>query len=93
MIDEIETGIHHSRQKDFWSNILKICNELNVQLFATTHSEECIKVFYEASKELNEQKDIRLISLQEGEQEKIYSTTYTFENIEAGLYSDIELRA
>jgi AAA15 family ATPase/GTPase len=93
MIDEIETGIHHSRQKDFWSNILKICNELNVQLFATTHSKECIKVFYEASKELNEQKDIRLISLQEGEQEKIYSTTYTFENIEAGLYSDIELRA
>ena len=56
MIDEIETGIHHSRQKDFWSNILKICKELNVQLFATTHSEECIKAFYEASKELNEQK-------------------------------------
>lgn len=93
MIDEIETGIHYSRQKDFWLNILKVCNELNVQLFATTHSKECIQAFYEASKELNEQKDIRLISLQEGEQEKIHSTTYTFENIEAGLYSNIELRA
>ncbi|GGG58042.1 AAA family ATPase [Epilithonimonas arachidiradicis] len=93
MIDEIETGIHHSRQKYFWINILKICNELNVQLFATTHSNECIQAFYEASKELNEQKDIRLISLQEGEKEKIYTTTYTFENIEAGLYSNIELRA
>jgi len=93
MIDEIETGIHHSRQKDFLKNIILVCRELDVQLFATTHSEECIKAFYEASKELNEQKDIRLISLQEGEQEKIYSTTYTFENIEAGLYSNIELRA
>ncbi|SDI10438.1 ATPase/GTPase, AAA15 family [Chryseobacterium taeanense] len=93
MIDEIETGIHYSRQKDFWSNILKICNELDVQLFASTHSKECIQAFYEAGKELNEQKDIRLISLQEGEQDKIYSTTYNFKNIEAGLYSDIELRA
>jgi len=93
MIDEIETGIHYSRQKDFWLNILKICNELDVQIFATTHSNECLQAFYEASKELNEQKDIRLISLQEGEQEKIYSTTYNFENIEAGLYSNIELRA
>ncbi|WP_295231472.1 AAA family ATPase [uncultured Chryseobacterium sp.] len=93
MIDEIETGIHYSRQKGFWINILKICNELDVQIFATTHSNECLQAFYEASKELNEQKDIRLISLQEGEQEKIYSTTYNFENIEAGLYSNIELRA
>lgn len=93
MIDEIETGIHYSRQKDFWINILKICNELDVQIFATTHSNECLQAFYEASKDLNEQKDIRLISLQEGEQEKIYSTTYNFENIEAGLYSNIELRA
>lgn len=93
MIDEIETGIHHSRQKEFWLNILKVCDELNVQLFATTHSDECIQAFYDASKELEEQKDIRLISLQAGEQEKIYSTTYTFENIEAGLYSNIELRA
>lgn len=93
MIDEIETGIHYSRQQDFWINILKICNELDVQIFATTHSNECIQAFYKASKELNEQKDIRLISLQEGEQKKIYSTTYNFENIEAGLYSNIELRA
>lgn len=93
MIDEIEIGIHYSKQKEFLKNIIIVCNELNVQLFATTHSNECIQAFYEASKELNEQKDIRLISLQEGEQEKIYSTTYTFENIEAGLYSNIELRA
>lgn len=93
MIDEIETGIHYSRQKGFWINILKICNELDVQIFATTHSNECIQAFYEASKQLNEQSDIRLISLQEGEKDKIYCTTYNFENIEAGLYSNIELRA
>lgn len=92
MIDEIETGIHHSRQKDFLKNILMVCKELDVQIFATTHSEECIKAFYEASEELELKEKIRLISLEEGKNEKIYATTYNFENIEAGLYSNIEFR-
>ncbi|KAB1229785.1 AAA family ATPase [Chryseobacterium viscerum] len=91
--DEIEVGIHFSKIKKLWKTIFELAQKYNVQIFATTHSEECIQAFYEASKQLNEQKDIRLISLQEGEKEKIYSTTYNFENIEAGLYSNIELRA
>ena len=37
LIDEIEIGIHYSKMKDFWINILKVGKELDVQLFATTH--------------------------------------------------------
>lgn len=92
MIDEIETGIHHSRQKDFLKNIMIVCKELEVQLFATTHSEECIKAFYEASIELEQEENIRLISLEEGKNEKIYATTNRFENIKAGLISNVEFR-
>ena len=92
MIDEIEIGIHHSKLKEFWINIIKICKELNIQLFATTHSQECTEAFYKASLELKEQENIRLISLEEGKEEKIYATTYSFENIEASLISNIELR-
>ena len=92
MIDEIETGIHHSRQKDFLKNIMLVCKELDVQLFATTHSEECINAFYEASIELEQEKNIRLISLEEGKNEKIYATTNHFENIKAGLISNVEFR-
>lgn len=92
MIDEIETGIHHSRQKDFLKNIMIVCKELEVQLFATTHSEECIKAFYEASIELEQEENIRLISLEEGKNEKIYATTNRFENIKAGIVSNVEFR-
>ena len=92
MIDEIETGIHHSRQKDFLKNIMLVCKELDVQLFATTHSEECINAFYEASIELEQEKNIRLISLEEGKNEKIYATTNHFENIKAELISNVEFR-
>lgn len=91
MIDEIETGIHHSRQKNFFKNIIAICNILNVQFFATTHSEECIKSFYEAILEEDKSKELRLIGLEE-ENDKIYATTYGFENIEAGLTSNIDMR-
>ena len=56
MIDEIANGIHYSRLKDFWLNIMKICKELNVQLFATTHSKECEIAFAEALKEIKEEK-------------------------------------
>ena len=76
MIDEIDTGIHHSKLKDFWVNIFKVCKELDVQLFATTHSKECSEEFVKAAKNLdsNIQSEIRLIELYESKG-NIYSTT------------------
>ncbi|MEA5619675.1 AAA family ATPase [Cronbergia sp. UHCC 0137] len=48
LIDEIENGIHHSNQVAFWNIIYKLSSELNVQIFATTHSLEMIKAFIKA---------------------------------------------
>ena len=93
MIDEIEIGIHHSRQKDFFINLFKICKELDVQLFATTHSNECIKAFVEASIEVENEKEVRVIKLEEStDKTKIYSSTFYFENIQAGFESNVDLR-
>jgi AAA15 family ATPase/GTPase len=91
MIDEIEIGIHHSKMKDFWVNIMKVCKELDVQLFATTHSQECISSFLEASKELNE-KNIRLIRLQENKDQSIKAICYKEEYIEYMVESNTEER-
>lgn len=74
LIDEIDTGIHYSRFKDYWKVILQTAQSLNVQIFATTHSEECIYYFRKALEELetenqkNKQRfsdNARLISLRE----------------------------
>jgi len=51
LIDEIENGIHYSAHYDFWKNIFKLSKELNVQVFATTHSLEMINAFNEVAKE------------------------------------------
>ncbi len=92
MIDEIEIGVHHSKMKDFWVNILKVCKELDVQLFATTHSQECIEDFVSALEIVECQDDARMISLQEYKT-KLYASTYNYENILSGIYSKTNLRA
>lgn len=93
LIDEIEIGIHHSKIKDFWVNIIKVCKELYVQLFATTHSEECTQAFVSASASLENMDEIRLIKLEEStNKEKIYASTFNYNQIIAGLESNVELR-
>ena len=44
-IDEIDNGIHFTMLNKIWETILTLSKELNVQVFATTHSKECIASF------------------------------------------------
>ncbi len=54
LIDEIENGIHYSVHYDLWKNLFKLSKELNVQIFATTHSLEMIQQFNKVAKEAGE---------------------------------------
>lgn len=45
LIDEIENGIHFENQEAVWEMLFKLCEEFNVQIFATTHSGEMIEAF------------------------------------------------
>jgi predicted ATPase len=49
LIDEIENGLHYSVQADVWRAILRAAESLNVQVFATTHSWDCIRAFAAAT--------------------------------------------
>lgn len=91
MIDEIDTGIHYSKLKNFWTNIISVSKELNVQLFTTTHSKECIEAFVEAAKEVNE-KNIRLIKLKENKDKSIKAICYKEEYIKYMVESNTEER-
>ena len=44
-IDEIDNGIHYTNLDKLWEVILTISKQQNVQVFATTHSKECIESF------------------------------------------------
>ena len=90
MIDEIDTGIHHSKLKEIWGIVLKICKDLEIQLFATTHSKECAEAFVEASKELNKktQKETRLIELYDVNDKSYSGTVKGVFNIEYSVKNE-----
>ena len=46
LIDEFENGLHYSVQTQLWNVIFELSQLLNVQIFATTHSNDCIASFY-----------------------------------------------
>lgn len=48
MIDEIDTGIHYSRIVDMWKFVIQSAKDLDVQVFATTHSLDCLNGLCEA---------------------------------------------
>jgi hypothetical protein len=62
LIDETENGLYHAIMPDVWRLILKVAKDLNVQVFATTHSWDCIEGFQEAmvETELDEGMMLRL---------------------------------
>lgn len=49
LVDEIESGLHYSVQPDMWRLIFETARRLNVQVFATTHSWDCIEAFQHAA--------------------------------------------
>jgi AAA15 family ATPase/GTPase len=48
LLDEFENGLHHTVQEQLWNIIFKLSQILNVQIFSTTHSEDCISSFENA---------------------------------------------
>ena len=51
LIDEFENGLHYKTQEALWKFVIRAARKLNVQVFATTHSRDCIDAFGRAAKE------------------------------------------
>jgi predicted ATPase len=49
LVDEIEVGVHYTLHADLWRFVLRTAHSLGVQVFATTHSWDCIRGFQEAA--------------------------------------------
>ncbi len=95
MIDEIDAGIHYSRFKQFWKVILQAAKDNDVQLFMTTHNEECIRYFKETIEdELPDlKKDVRNITLVEhATSKKVTAHTFDFEQFEHAINVGNEIR-
>jgi len=89
-IDEIENGLHHSVHEQVWRGLAEIASQLNVQIFATTHSGECLQAAHRAFSSRKEYDFgvIQLFRVESGVQGRLLDKKH----IEAALAGDIELR-
>ena len=45
LLDEFENGLHYSVQSKLWDIIFELAKNLDIQVFVTTHSNDCINSF------------------------------------------------
>lgn len=89
-VDEIDNGLHHSVLEPVWSWIAKISAHRDLQLFATTHSEECIAAACRAFNALNDD-GLRVIRLDRRDDTTV-ATIYDRAMVEAATRMDVEVR-
>lgn len=89
-IDEIENGMHHLVLEPLWRWMATISRRRNLQIFASTHSEECIHAASRAFQDLDDDglRVIRLDRLESGTRATFYDRAL----VETAERTDTEIR-
>jgi AAA15 family ATPase/GTPase len=90
LIDEIENGLHYSLLEEVWLGIAEVAEKEDLQIFATTHSWECIQAAHKVFKERSSD-DFALHRLQKVKGE-IQVVTHDQNMIEVASETDLEIR-
>lgn len=89
LVDEIENGFHYSILPDVWRAIYRIATALDVQVFATTHSWDCIEAFQIASSEHPEEGILTRLTVKG---DRIIPTTFYEDDLRIITRDRIEIR-
>lgn len=89
LVDEIENGLHYSVQTEIWRTIFRLAKNLNVQVFATTHSWDGVRAFQKAASESPD--DGVLVRLTRRD-ERIIPTLFSEKELEVVTRDQIEVR-
>ena len=90
LIDEIDTGLHFSVMEDMWKLVVNTARWSNVQVFATTHSYDCIRGLadlVESSPTLASD-----ISVQKIENSLAEAVSLNAEQVRVAVRQDLEVR-
>ena len=88
LVDEIENGLHHSVLPQLWQFIEHAAQQLDLQVFATTHSFECV----EAAQQALDAEQFRLQRLEVDEDGRNHAVIYESDAIEAAIRHRMEVR-
>lgn len=86
LLDEMENGLHVRTLEKLWAIVNDLSKQLNVQVFVTTHSNDCIRAFRENARE-----DGCVISLNRQDEEISYQR-FGFKTVDKLLADNIDVR-
>jgi hypothetical protein len=90
LVDEIENGIHYSIMAELWRLIFRVADELNVQVFATTHSWDCLAGFQSAA--VGDQNNMGMLIRLERRKGEIQATLFDEDELTTATRERIEVR-
>lgn len=90
LVDEFENGLHYLVQPQVWKLVFQTARQLNVQVFATSHSWDCIQAFQRVAEEDKESEGI-LLRL-EARKDDIAVTAFDEQELGIATREQIEVR-
>ena len=93
LIDEIENGLYYEGMEDYWKGLMAVLEDQDVQLFATTHSRECMEAAHRAaSSMLGDPLRFLRLDRRVDDLQKIVATTFGKEEMQTAIQSNLEMR-
>jgi len=95
LIDEFENGLHFSVQEKVWALLFELAQKLDIQIFATTHSWDCIESFAKAA---IARKDVEGVlfrvgrSVKESNRGQVIATVFDEDALYNITQTDVEVR-
>ncbi len=89
LVDEVETGFHYSILPQVWRLIFETAAKLNVQVFATTHSWDCIEAFQAAA---TQHPQAGLLARLENREGEVRATLFDEKRLAIATREQIEIR-
>ena len=89
VVDEIENGLHYRVLPELWRRVQAMIREFDVQMFATTHSRECIDAALDAFSSGSGTLAVHALSCHD---DGVHAVTYAGETLEAARDINLDLR-
>lgn len=90
LVDDIDTGLHHSVQGQMWRLMKAAVEQLGVQVFATTHSRDCVSELATIAREgVSEGSQVTIQRIEKGNP---VAVAYTEQEIVAAAEHGVEVR-
>jgi hypothetical protein len=90
LVDEFENGLHWTVQPKLWELAFRLAKRLNVQVFATTHSQDCVKAF--SSAWLADEDAGTFHRLDRGSADGVRVTAYDRTTLSDSMETEVEVR-